>query len=126
MVIGCISVFAPGPNCAGYYYRSKEDGEICVGNKRTTGWHLFVFVIDGGNLKAFIDGKQMEECKMSQLGTIVMFHHWSDAQFLKEGGFVDDVYVFSEKMDPTKDPTLSVDHQDKLGITWGKLKIAHF
>lgn len=120
-----IGTCTTGPNCAAYYYRSKEDGEVCVGNKRVTGWHPFAFVIDGGNLEVYVDGEKMEECNMSQLGAFVIFHHWSSNEFQKEGGFVDDVYIFSAKMDPGKDPSLAVVYRDKIGITWGKVKTAY-
>ncbi|MGB9597620.1 MAG: hypothetical protein ACPL7B_15160, partial [Candidatus Poribacteria bacterium] len=111
-----------GPNCTGYYFRSADKGEICVGNKRSTGWHLFAYVIDAGTLTAYVDGKKMEDCKMPQLGTFVIFHAWSAEQYLKEGGFVDDIFIFSEKRDPAKDPTLSVEPNGKLAITWGEVK----
>jgi len=111
-----------GPNCAGYYFRSADKGEICVGDKRSTGWHLFAYVIDQGTLTAYVDGKKMESCKMPQIGTFVIFHAWSAEQFLKEGGFVDDIYIFSDKREPGKDPTLSVQSNDKLAVTWGEIK----
>jgi hypothetical protein len=110
------------PACKAYYFRSADKGEICVGDKRETGWHLFAYVIDQSNLSAYVDGKKMEDCKMTQLGNFVIFHAWSDAQFLVEGGFVDDIYIFSNKMDPAKDPTLAVESNDKLAITWGDIK----
>lgn len=111
-----------GPNCAAYYWRSAEDGEICVGDKRKTGWHMFVYVIDQGKLNAYIDGEKLEDCSMSQLGNLVIFHHWSDAQFLKEGGFVDDIYIFSTKMDPKKEPSSAVEPGGKLTVAWGEMK----
>jgi len=117
-----IGLCTTGPNCAAYYYRSSKDGEICVGDERETGWHLFAYVIDGGTLKVYIDGEKMDDCDMPALGNFVVFHAWSDAQFEKEGGFVDDIYIFSNVMDPTKDPSLSVQTDDKLAVTWGSIK----
>lgn len=110
------------PPCKAYYFRSADKGEICVGNKRETRWHLFAYVIDQGELSAYVDGEKMENCGMKQLGNFVIFHAWADDQFLVEGGFVDDVFIFSEKMDPTKEPSSAVEPNDKLAMTWGEIK----
>jgi hypothetical protein len=111
-----------GPECKGYYFRSADKGEICVGDKRVTGWHLFAYVVDQGKLTAYVDGKKMEDCKMTQIGNFVIFQAWAPDQFLIEGGFVDDIFIFSDKRDPAKDPTLAVKPVDRLAVTWGEIK----
>jgi len=120
-----MGICTTGPECKGYYFRSADKGEICVGDKRETGWHLLAYVIDQGKLSAYADGEKMEDCKMTQLGNLVIFHAWAADQFLKEGGFVDDIFIFSDKRDPTKDPTLAVEPNSKLTATWGHIKGLH-
>ena len=117
-----IGICTTGPNCMGYYYRSATDGEICVGDERETGWHLFAFVIDGGKLKVYVDGENMEDCDMPELGNFVIFHAWAADQFQREGGFIDDIYIFSDIMDPAEDPSLAVQPERKLAVTWGSIK----
>ena len=134
-VLGCsggdnwmyMGICTTGPECVSpqgpYYYRSIEDGELCQGaGKRKTGWHLFAYIIDGGILDAYIDGEWIEDCPMTKLGTITIFHSWDASQYLKDGSFVDDIFIFDDVRDPAEEPSQAVEPKGKLAVTLGNLK----
>ncbi len=135
IVMGCsggdnwmyMGICTTGPECkppqGPYYYRSVEDGELCQGTgERKTGWHLFAYIIDGGTLDAYIDGEWIEDCPMASFDQLTIFHSWAAAQFLQEGGFVDDIVIFDDVRDPGEIPEQAVELEGKLAVTWGNLK----